>query len=49
MKQLKTVRNRLLKTLALLALPFVPIDVGAQDMQWCLKTDQGQFIAMNWP
>ena len=36
MKKLKTVRNRLLKTLALLVLPFVPIDVGAQDMQWCL-------------
>ena len=46
MKKLKTVRNRLLKTLALLVLPFVPIDVGAQDMQWCLKTDQGQFIEM---
>ena len=46
MRKLKTVRNRLLKTLALLVLPFVPIDVGAQDMQWCLKTDQGQFIEM---
>ena len=46
MKKLKTVRFRLLKALALLALPLVPIDVGAQDMQWCLKTDQGQFIEM---
>ena len=46
MKKLKTVRFRLLRTLAFLALPFVPIDVGAQDMQWCLKTDQGQFIEM---
>ena len=45
MKKLKTVRNRLLRTLALLALPVVPIDVGAQQ-QWCLKTDQGQFIEM---
>ena len=45
MKKLKTVRIRLLRALALLALPVVPIDVGAQQ-QWCLKTDQGQFIEM---
>ena len=46
MKKLKTFKNRLLQMLTLLALPFVPIDIGAQDMQWCLKTDQGQFIEM---
>ena len=45
MKKLKTIRNRLLQTLALLALLLVPVDVGAQQ-QWCLKTDQGQFIEM---
>ena len=46
MKKLKTERIRLLKALVLLALPLVPFDVGAQDLQWCLKTDQGQFIEM---
>lgn len=47
MKMLKTVRKWLWSILASLALPFVPIDVGAQEVQWCLKTDQGQFIEMS--
>jgi len=46
MKKVKTVRNRLLQAFVLIALLFVPIDIGAQQQQWCLKTDQGQLIEM---
>ena len=46
MRILKTVRDRLLQVVMLGMLPLVPIDVGAQTMQWCLKTDLGQLIEM---